>query len=212
MSAKDRRQKAKKLGRRTETREVKSTFRIYAEGEATEPEYIDIIKRIPAIANSVSIAIRIEEVGATPKRLVESACSDKRRSDLDIDHFWCVFDVENPEPHPYLKETLQKARDNNISLAISNPCFEVWLILHHKHFSKHVSTKEAVDIRKSLDETKTKHLDPQVYRPLISLAVQRAEQLNQKHKKDGTTFPENNPSSTFCDLVSSLTKMAKNAS
>lgn len=212
MSAKERRSKARKLGRGTATRSVKATFRIYTEGEATEPEYIDILKRLPEIAESASIGITIEESGATPMRLVESACSDKRRTDLDIDHFWCVFDVESPQNHPYLNEACQKARDNKISLAISNPCFEIWLILHHKDFSKYVSTDEAVSIRKSLDESELKHLDADLYRPLIPQAVRRAQHLQTKHKGDGTEFPEDNPSSTFDTLISILKKTAERSS
>lgn len=212
MSAKERRNKSKKLGRKTATRSVMTTFRIYTEGEATEPEYIDILKRLPEVAESVSIDITIEETGATPMRLVNSACSDRQRKDLDIDHFWCVFDVESPKTHPYLGDARQKARDNDVSLAISNPCFEIWLILHHKSFAKYVSTDEAISIRKSLDQSEAKHLDTEVYRPLIPDAIQRAQQLQNKHKQDGTEFPEDNPSSSFDALITTLKDVVKKSS
>lgn len=204
MSVKERRKKSKKLGRSTETREVKATFRIYTEGVATEPEYIDILKRLPEVSESVSIEISIEETGATPMHLVDSACADKRRSNLDVDHYWCVFDIESPLPHPYLAEARQKARDNDVSLAVSNPCFELWLILHHEYFARYVSTDEAIRKRKELDRSSLKHLDPDVYRPLIDTAIRNAKRLRQKHVGDGTTFPEDNPSSSFDDLVTLL--------
>jgi hypothetical protein len=40
---------------------------------------------------------------------------------------WCVFDIDS---HPNVEDALQMARDNGIHLAISNPCFELWLLLH----------------------------------------------------------------------------------
>jgi hypothetical protein len=47
-----------------------------------------------------AVDISVEEAGATPMHLVESACADKRRANLDVDFYWCVFDVEFPQRHP----------------------------------------------------------------------------------------------------------------
>ncbi|MEV0111594.1 RloB family protein [Nocardia sp. NPDC050799] len=122
MSARDRGRRAKSLKRRTETTPVRTTFRVYTEGVSTEPEYIDALKRLPEFADVVSVDISIEEAGATPMHLVETACSDKRRADLDIDFYWRVFDVEFPQPHPHLHRARQMASDNGVQLAVSNPC------------------------------------------------------------------------------------------
>jgi hypothetical protein len=48
--------------------------------------------------------------------------------EAEIDEFWCVFDVEWPRNHPGLLEAVQQAQANGIYLAISNPCFELWLM------------------------------------------------------------------------------------
>ena len=42
---------------------------------------------------------------------------------------WCVFDVDD---HPRVADARQMAADNGIELAISNPCFELWLLLHFR--------------------------------------------------------------------------------
>ncbi|MQY26792.1 RloB domain-containing protein [Nocardia aurantia] len=107
MSAKDRGKKGKRLERRTGTTPVRTTFRVYTEGVSTEPEYIDALKRRSEFADAVSVNVSIEEAGATPMRLVESACADKRRADLDVDFYWCVFDVESPKPHPHLDRAMR---------------------------------------------------------------------------------------------------------
>lgn len=52
-----------------------------------------------------------------------------RRSD-EYDAVWCVLDTELD---PNLVKRLQREADRGgVHLALSTPCFEVWLILHHK--------------------------------------------------------------------------------
>ncbi len=204
MSAKERGRKRRSLKRRTETTAVRTTFRIYTEGTATEPEYIDSFKRLPEFAEAVSVDITIGEAGATPMRLVEKACADKRRDDLDIDFYWCVFDVEHPMPHPYLDRARNMARDNKVNLAISNPCFELWLILHHRSYTAHLSTDAAISLRRQLDGADGKHFDSRTYMDLRHEAVRRARSLRRKHLNDGTRFPEDNPSSSFDELLTQI--------
>ncbi|MFF0528057.1 RloB family protein [Nocardia amikacinitolerans] len=201
MSAKDRRKKGKKLARTTETTPVRTTFRVYVEGVSTEPEYIDALKRLPEFADVVSVDVSVEEAGATPMHLVESACADKRRTDLDVDFYWCLFDVEFPQRHPYLDRARQMARDNGVHLAISNPCFEIWLILHHGLHAGHLSTDEAVRIRRTLDGSDGKHLDGPLYMKLADNAIRHARGLRNKHQRDGTDFPDDNPSSSVDQFV-----------
>ncbi|MGH3940412.1 MAG: RloB family protein, partial [Pseudonocardiaceae bacterium] len=64
---------------------------------------------------------------------------------------WCVFDVEWPKNHPNLKQAIQLARDHNIRLAISNPCFELWLILHFEDQTAFLNTDEAETRSRKLD-------------------------------------------------------------
>ncbi|MFC8047858.1 RloB family protein [Nocardia sp. NPDC057353] len=184
---------------------------MYVEGVSTEPEYIDALKRLPELSGPVSVDIAIEEAGATPMRLVESACADKRRADLDIDHYWCVFDVESPQPHPHLERARRKARDNGVRLAISNPCFELWLVLHHRQHSRHLSTDQAVDLRRTLDGADGKHLDGTAYVKRAEVAIRGARSLRKKHENDGTNFPNDNPSSSVDEFVTHIRDVARKA-
>lgn len=209
MSARTRREKAKGLKRRVETKPTRTTIRVYSEGQATEPEYIDALKRLPEFADAVSIDIEIEQTGVSPMTLVESACAAKRRSDLDIDYYWCIFDVESPKAHPHLDRAKQMARGNGINLAISNPCFELWLILHHAHQASYLTTDEAVRHRSRLDDTDSKHLDAEFYMTNRKVAMSRAARLRRKHKLDGTRFPDDNPSSNFDQFVMQIESEVK---
>lgn len=209
MSARERGRRAKSLKRRTETTPVRTTFRVYTEGISTEPEYIDALKRLPEFADVVSVDISIEEAGATPMHLVETACADKRRADLDIDFYWCVFDIEFPQPHPYLHRARQMASDNSVQLAVSNPCFEFWLIIHQRHHTGPLTTDEAIRLRRQLDGSDGKHLDGALYLKLIDNAIRRAQSLRKKHHEENTNFPDDNPSSSFDRLITHIREVAK---
>lgn len=211
MSAKSRRKKAKSLSRATETRQPLPTFRIYTEGEVTEPAYIDALKRRAEFSESVAVNIEIIETGADPLHLVESAAADRERADRDIDQRWCVFDVEWPQAHPRLDQARQKAAGNDIRLAISNPCFELWLVLHYRAQTAHLSTDEAVRARRKLDGADDKHLSTDQYMELLDSAVRRAQSLRKRHRDNGTPFPKDNPSSSFDLLIAELRTAVKNA-
>lgn len=208
MSAREKRRKSRPLKRTTATKAERRTFRIYTEGEATEPEYIDAVKRLPEYAESIAIAIEIARKGAMPLTLVEAARADKKRNDLETDEYWCVFDVESPANNPNLDRARDMAQANGISLAISNPCFELWLVLHHRSHTGYLTTDGAVRLRREVDESTSKHLDPALYLPHRTVAIDRARRLRTKHRKDGTNFPEDNPSSGMDLLLLALTKAA----
>lgn len=204
MSARSRRKGPKALKRTTETTPVRKTFRIYSEGKSTEPVYVDAIKRLPEFAEVISIDIVVERMGAAPMTLVEAARDDKRKDSLDIDHYWCVFDVESPKPHPHLHRAQQMARDNGIQLAVSNPCFELWLVLHLQDQTAHLTTDDAIRLRAKLDGARGKSLEAGRYMEHRNAAIRRAKHLRRKHLNDGTDFPHDNPSSSFGEFLSQL--------
>ncbi|MFD1376089.1 RloB family protein [Micrococcus antarcticus] len=214
MSARNRGKKTNKpLTRVQGTRQANATFRIYAEGEVTEVDYVHALLNHPDIANGSAVEIVIEESGATPYTLVQRARDDKKRGIGDIDHFWCVFDVESPpeKRDKHLSAAIDTARANDIGLAVSNPCFELWLILHFESATAHLTTNEAIRRRRELDASTGKEVDEDRYMDQLTQAMRRAEKLDSKHKDDDTQFPENNPSSTMYKLVHQLMKEASDS-
>lgn len=59
--------------------------------------------------------------------VVDYARKFRDRTGDDYDQVWCVLDVDDFD----FGEALAAARRSDINLAISNPCFELWLLLHH---------------------------------------------------------------------------------
>jgi len=139
--------------------------------------------------------------------LVSLAVAARQRATTEegeIDEIWCVFDVEWPKNHPSLKEAIDRAHQNGIHLAISNPCFEIWLILHFQDYAKWSSNDDAHRLRRSHDGSKDKGLDPSKYMPLVGSASKRAANLDNYHKGNGTFFPDDNPSSGMHRLIAAI--------
>src|SRR5580698_2567227 len=139
MAKRSREADARPLRRRTGTRQPKKTLIVFCEGEKTEPQYLEALKRQPEIRDAAAVDLRIEtgHGGAVPLTLVKLAIDARIRAmeeKSEIDEFWCVFDVEWPTNHPGLNHAIHLARENEIRLAITNPCFELWLILHFKDY------------------------------------------------------------------------------
>jgi|ERR1022692_99631 RloB-like protein len=96
------------LKRRVATRRPRKTLLIFCEGERTEPEYLDALKRQPAVRDVAAVDLRVEtgQGGSVPRTLVSMAAAARSRAideEGEIDEFWCVFDVEWPRNHPGLR-------------------------------------------------------------------------------------------------------------
>jgi hypothetical protein len=188
------------LRRRVGRLKPKRTFLVFCEGEKTEPQYLRAVKLHPNVRQVAAVDLRVEsgQGGSVPLTLVERAVAAQRRAGLEeeeIDEFWCVFDVEWPRNHPHLPEAIDMAQANGIGLAVSNPCFELWLILHHRAHTAWLDSAEAQRIRRGLDGASGKDVDAAKYMALASVAMARARAVDDEHLRCGSAFPHNNPSS-----------------
>ncbi|HBF80999.1 MAG TPA: hypothetical protein DD420_14035 [Streptomyces sp.] len=74
-----------------------------------------------------------------PKSVVRAAIEHKKRAAhspqdrwTEYDQVWCVIDVEAPTPHSSLSDALRLAERHGIEVALTNPCFELWILLHSR--------------------------------------------------------------------------------
>ncbi len=197
-----RRTRAKDLRRRIATRPERKTIVVFCEGEATEPDYINALKRVPEIHANTSIAIELDPEQGVPLTLVKRAV--QRARDDEVDECWCVFDVEWPRNHPNLPEAMQLAKAHGIRLAISNPCFELWLALHFEDCGAFMSTEDAERRSRRLDRRAGKRIDAELYMGRRETAAARAVVLEKRHLANGTTFPDDNPSSGMHEFLAAI--------
>jgi hypothetical protein len=197
-----RRTSAKDLRRRTANRPERKTIVVFCEGVASEPDYINGLKRLPAIRGNTAIEIEIDPEQGVPLTLVERA-KDRLRDD-EVDECWCIFDVEWPKNHPNLREAVQLAHAHGIRLAISNPCFELWLALHFEDCSAFLDTKIAESKSRRLDGRSGKRIDAEQYMGRRRAAAARADALQSRHAQNGTRFPKDNPCSAMHEFLAAI--------
>ena len=126
-------------------RHYKEFFLIVCEDESTEPAYFRKVFQEKFEELLPKDTIRIEPVGTGRNSLgvVEKAI-EKRLSMTEIipktiDHVWAVFDKDdldmNETTAKRFEEAFTVATANDINIAYSNECFELWLLLHFVNVS-----------------------------------------------------------------------------
>lgn len=110
----------------------KRIMHIICEGTKTEPYYFS--SYIDCFANEKAKVIEIPSCKKnTPVQLVDEAVQRKKSKDTSPDDvFWVVYDREgvgkySNELHA---KAWSKAIANNINIAFSNICFELWILQH----------------------------------------------------------------------------------
>lgn len=196
------------LRRRVGFRVPRRTVLVLCEGKRTEPDYLGALKLEPAVRDRAAVDIRIVDAsGAVPLTLVKRAAEARAgnpRDQGEVDDVWCLFDVEWPRNHPNLGEARELARKHGVRLAISNPCFELWLALHFTDHSAWLDNDDAEKLRRRYDGSRDKGLKGATYMGRRSDAVRRARSLAARHEGDGTPFPDDNPSSGMYRFIDAI--------
>lgn len=104
------------------------------------------------------------------------------------DHLWLVIDHDNRKTKE-LAGFSKFAKQKGFNLAISNPCFELWMLLHFEYLStatpnrcKEIADNKNDFIKKELGKLHDNEPDlgirfANLYFPNLELAIQRAEKL-----------------------------------
>lgn len=169
---------------------------VLCEGKTTEPGYF---RAFQAAFRNRLVRVDIEGHGNDPKALVERAVLLKKEANLrsrkaqdanfSYDQIWCVFDVDD---HARLADARQQARDNGIELAVSNPCFELWALLHIQEQTAYLAREKVRSLLKKHLPDYKKALPFDRLWPGYQEAVQRAEHLDRRCEERGC--PGDNPS------------------
>ena len=174
--------------------------------------YLKALAALPETRRIAALDIRGK--GFDPHRLVTEARDAQRRDaeakDQQVE-YWCVFDVEAPEPHRGLNDAIQMARDNGIHIAVSNPCFELWLILHYAEHPRWLDTQSARSTRRQHDGSSGQGLDTGAYMQRREVATSRAQRLAETHDRDEKGIPDNNPSSSVYRLLQAVEEAGHDA-
>lgn len=179
---------------------------IVCEGEETEPNYftgLRAAKRYPK--DQIQVITPQESKGNDPKTLVKYAKSERakaKNAGLPYDEVWCVFDRDE---HQTFAQAIDQANANGIKLAISNPCFELWYLLHFQDQTARIDRNKLPSLlRKHIPNyEKSKPGICGIISDCQDDARRRAESLRRKHTGDGNSECEN-PSTGMDKLVKLL--------
>jgi hypothetical protein len=200
------RERRRRPARRTATLSPRRRILVVCEGQNTEPGYIEGFRqwrRNPLVIVEVSkehgVPRTLVELAKTLKREAANAARRERDENLSYDEVSCVFDVDD---HPKLDEARQMAIDNEIELAVSNPCFELWLLLH---FRESPGMQHRHDLQKMMKPhvpRYDKSVDFERFSPNYESARLRATRLQRVADEDGD--PHRNPTTGVYRLTESI--------
>lgn len=143
------------LRRKKHTREPKKLFMIFCEGANTERRYFDALRRSCGQA-LIEVRTNGPSGDAFPcaEAAVKKAKKKKSNSWQDGDEVWAVFDRDQAER---FNEAIALCEKHGIGIGRSNPCFEVWLILHLEEFDRACDPKAAQKYLEKIHPPMTQH-------------------------------------------------------
>ena len=123
------------------------------------------------------------------------------------DRVWAVFDRD---AHPRFDEAVALCERHGIGVARSDPCFELWLILHEREYDppcgRGAVQTELARLRPEYDRRGAKTVDCDDLVNRVEAAEQRAEAQLRRRTEEGAPF--GNPSTTVGRLTREIREAA----
>ncbi len=205
----------KKRGYQRETpKDLLRDYRLFAiacEGGKREPHYFKLFEhfseriKVDIIEDKVhdEELMQKHETKSAPKWVLDRAIKYIEHEGLiDEDELWFVMDVDRWETGQ-IKEVIDYCqKSKNWNIALSNPCFEIWLYLHKKSDIDTLEINSCNDFKNliaGLDKGGYNVLD---FIILTKEAVKNAKKLDEKPKN---SFPDLKRTKVY-NLVESVLK------
>ena len=93
----------------------------------TERQYLSALR---SHLRTLAVDVQLESEAVDPVTLVAKARRWRSRYPDAFEEIWCVVDVDEFD----IDEARAAAKKAKIRLAVSNPCFEYWLLLHFENY------------------------------------------------------------------------------
>ncbi|MCK5716692.1 MAG: RloB domain-containing protein [Thiomargarita sp.] len=157
---------------------------IATEGRKTEKKYFSLFR-------NTRIQVKIIPTGDDDKSAPEYVLERLKKFSEDYelsaeDELWLMIDVDSWK-NKKLSYIAAKATSSNFKLAISNPCFEIWLLCHHifpniKHTCcKKVETQLNATLKERYQHGyKKNNIHVTDYKDHLKQAIKNAKQLDNE--------------------------------
>ena len=193
-----------KKKRNTESRKQKPVILIVAEGEnVTESLYFKSFQRQNPTCN---IRLVLAKHVTDPEGMLKAIQTRWKDLELDArkgDRAYVVLDLDCDRDKAKLIRTIQKD-SKEIQFIISNPCFEVWFLLHFRYSTKQYLSGDAIikELKTFVPEYKKNYDISGQLESLRGVATENVEKLRIYFEELGYDWPsdECNPM-TDVDIV-----------
>ncbi len=206
--------KAERLERTRKKKNVLPYILIVSEGAVTEPNYFGWYKK----NCKQFINVEIFGEGKNTSSLVREAIAIRNkiqsRENIVFDQVWCVFDKDSFTDSDYNNAFLLCGNEN-IQVAYSNECFELWYLLHFHYYNTgmdrqliYTKLNELFKERYGFKYEKNMQNIFEMLRPLQAGAIKRARSL-EKNCTNIASIHNQNPSTRVFKLVEELNKYVR---
>ena len=203
-----RRAEAPRIGRPDPTREPKKTLLISTEDEVSSLNYLKKFVGEEAVRERWAVSFA-DHAGSNP-RTVAHLAKKTNNEEGPFDETWLVFDTEGPQNHQRIadaRDAVETARQLGYRTAVSNPCFEFWLILHFERFAGTIADDSAACHRlwRHIKEYEKGFDCYTPTRPLLDRALQNARELFAERCTQNAGHPcDCHPCTQLFRLINSL--------
>lgn len=123
------------------------------------------------------------------RRQRENRKENRKNGEPLYDQIWCVFDAENPDHNPGIFDAIKEANKAEFKVALSVPCFEYWILLHHRFDRRpYRDCSQVLHSLKAIDPNYTKGtIDFSSLESAVNEAITRSRQRLQKQGIDENT-------------------------
>jgi hypothetical protein len=176
----------KKRGYKRDTpEELKRDYKLFViacEGGKTEPKYFELFKYISSrvAVDVIDEVIKDEELEnknkSAPKWVLDRAMKYIEKEGLSKeDELWFVMDVDRWSVDNLHEIFLYCNENKNWNIALSNPCFEVWLYFHKKSDFSNSKSSTCRDLKNEISTLEIGGYSPNSFIPDLKFAMKHSE-------------------------------------
>lgn len=124
-------------GKPAKVRRTRQKILLIVEGSAhkSEQTYFELLAR-ELRSEKAAVDVKVIPGKGEPSKLLSKCLAEKERHSGLYDHYCLVVDVDQ---HARLQGVLDEAAENQISVVVTNPQFELWLLLHVSDCRREIS-------------------------------------------------------------------------
>ena len=173
---------------------------VVSEGKETEPRYFEGVRAALGAANGRKVAIVVKGTGKHTLDLLDFAVEHCRYAPETFDHVWLVFDKDDFPAADFdaMERKCTELSDGSRTFHAlwSNPCFELWPLLHLRYTT---ASMTAAECQCALAQAMSKDLGVEYRKNLGGLfgmvdgqraeALHRVQRLEAHHGELGNAKP-----------------------